>query len=129
MGVRKQHRVFVSVTGRWLALLAAVLLASAPVSVAHTPLPGGSDNAAAQYILPDGTIPALCVGTGDDPQDQRFGPHCPLCTITGSFALAPINEQLIDPYSAGTEKAALPRDQVYLPPDRPCGLGQRAPPA
>lgn len=67
-------------------LLIGVLVAAA---FAHRPFahPSGlSTLALAQYVLPDGSLPDLCL-TG--PGQEHAHEHCPFCLIAGSSAPPP----------------------------------------
>lgn len=128
MSTRRGYRSWIGLLGGWLSLLAVLCLAATPIAAARASLALETGSPPAQYVLPDGTVPFLCLTGSDEPQQGLHGPHCPLCTLTGSFALPPSDPPSVA-FAAGPERRTLPRQHWTVPPrHRSGGLGQRAPP-
>ena len=87
MRTAKQNVFTLNQLGRFLALLASLLLAAVPASAVVYPL-GTSQNPAA-YTLPDGSVLSLCFSNKKEDGGDRKSLHCPLCTLTDHFKFAP----------------------------------------
>ncbi|MEP3438506.1 MAG: hypothetical protein ABJN75_17245 [Hoeflea sp.] len=104
------------------------------VAFAHRPLnltdsvAGYSDVDVASFILPDGTLPDLCLPGQDGP--YHFSAyHCEACRIVSSVDLpSPFNGYVITRWSAAAE-LAVPQDaRLAYPALRP-GASPRGPPS
>ncbi|MDZ7603850.1 MAG: hypothetical protein U1A06_21010 [Hoeflea sp.] len=74
----------------WLRMLCALSLLL--VAFAHRPLavesaPAISTADLAAYVLPDGTLPDLCLTGGDDGADHSAATHCEACRIVSAVDL------------------------------------------
>ena len=109
-----------------VALLCVGFAHKPPVIGSATP-PGIPASEIAQYTLPDGTVPTLCLPTsGDDSHDHGSG--CEACRLTASIMLPP------PPVTAG-ERIAMPidafvpvRDEAFHRQLFPPNAAPRAPP-
>lgn len=117
---------------RWAACL-RILCAAALLSVgfAHQPAFAGQPDAyeLAQYVLPDGTMPDLCLNDMVDGKVGHVMPvKCEACRI-GSAVLMPQPADLAGAVLAFRQVAALPLVEEALHPrrERP-GAPPRAPP-
>ncbi len=118
---------------RWavcLRILCAVALLS--VGFAHRPAMAANVPSAvelAQYVLPDGTMPDLCLDGMVDGKEKHAAPlKCEACRIAGSL-LMPSPADLAGVPLAFRSASPLPRAEEALPSrrERP-GAPPRAPP-
>lgn len=124
-------RRFISRTGlvRMLCALSLLLVAFAhqPLSITET-LSAYKDVNVADYILPDGTLPELCLtGEGDGPHHARVT-HCEACRIVASVDLPTPLEVFLINHSNIRSKLVIDRDAEPWLPVLVHGASPRAPP-
>ncbi|MDP2731991.1 MAG: hypothetical protein Q8O63_02600 [Hoeflea sp.] len=104
------------------------------VAFAHKPL--ALDDAAsvissaelAAFVLPDGTLPDLCL-TGEDDPRHAAATHCEACRIAASVDLpSPLGGYVITRWFAAAELAVLHDARPAYPALRP-GASPRGPPS
>ena len=113
--------------GSRLSALAVIFLTVAPVAAAQAPFAFDPEMAAARYVLPDGTVPDLCLSGSGSSGKGAFGPHCPLCTLIKAFALAPCDGDFVARLRPDNA-VAVSHSQPDMPRNVWRGIGQRAPP-
>jgi len=83
------------------------------VAFAHQPLVSSAAASAyagvdiAEYVLPDGTLPSLCLDGGEDGH-HSFVNHCEACRIVSSVVLpSPFDGYVVNRLSAAAEPTRL----------------------
>lgn len=104
------------------------------VAFAHKPLVSPATASAyagvdvAEFVLPDGTLPDICL-TGEDDGPHHFaGNHCEACRIVSSVDLPPpFDGYLVIRRSAAAEQTA-PQDVRFTRPFLRANASPRGPP-
>jgi len=104
------------------------------VAFAHKPIVSSATAAAyadvniAEFVLPDGTLPDLCLDSGKTGEHASAG-HCEACRIVSSVDLpSPFGAYLINRWSAGADLAVALNARVTHPVLRP-SASPRGPPS
>jgi hypothetical protein len=85
----------------------------------------------AQYRLPDGSLPVLCVtyrGADGKEHGKTFAPGCELCRIVAAVILPSPPLQGAERLTAGLGKVVAPKAEVFRRQLYPPNSGPRAPP-
>jgi len=104
------------------------------VAFAHRPLaletaPAYSTAEVASFILPDGTLPDLCLTGEDDGSHHSAANHCEACRIVSSVDLpSPFDGYVITRWSSAAE-LAVPQDAKLAYPALRPGASPRGPPS
>ncbi|WP_420414376.1 hypothetical protein [Roseibium sp.] len=129
-GKHLKYREFISWTATVLALIGLAVLTVFPVLTAPRVVAAAQSNfELAQYRLPDGSLPYICViGAGESSQEDGSSRHCPLCTLCEASIL-PFEK--IQPAYFLLERRGLPLSpaRIAVVSHASGGLGPRAPPA
>jgi len=103
------------------------------VAFAHTPiiLPAAASGYVgvdiADYVLPDGTLPDICLSDDDD-SHQHAANHCEACRIVSSVDLpSPFDGYVVNRLSAAAE-LTVPEDVMPLRPVLRASASPRGPP-
>jgi hypothetical protein len=117
----------------WVRIVCALALLM--VAFAHKPL-GVSDRLAAyagvdvaQYILPDGTLPDLCLSGGDHGGHHAKSNDCEACRIASSADLPLPVSGISFNCALAAHEPAFPQGVAFAPAALRPGASPRAPPA
>ncbi|MBC7281984.1 MAG: hypothetical protein H5U12_11180 [Hoeflea sp.] len=114
---------------RMLCALALMLVAFAhrPLALETAPAYAAAD--LASFVLPDGTLPDLCVTGEDDGTHHSVANHCEACRIVSSVDLpSPFDGYVITRWSSAAA-LAVPQDATFAYPALRPGASPRGPPS
>lgn len=120
-------------TARWLRIVCAAALLC--IGFAHVPPSTGQASPStldlAHYVLPDGTLPVLCL-PGDDSGsggDGGMGKGCAACRLSSAFALPPPQDMTAWLFARPERGVPLVRFETSGRHLVPARAAPRAPPA
>ena len=112
---------------RMLCALSLLLVAFAHQPLVSSAAAAYADVDIAEYVLPDGTLPSLCLD-GEEDGHHLFASHCEACRIVSSVDLpSPFDGYVVNRLSAVIELTA-PRDVRFARPVLRASASPRGPP-
>jgi len=114
---------------RMLCALSLLLVAFAHRPLALETVPSLSSADVASFMLPDGTLPDLCLTGENDGADHFAASHCEACRIASSVDVPPpFDAYVITRWSAQAELSIHDNARLAYPALRP-GASPRGPPS
>ena len=115
---------------RMLCALSLLLVAFAHRPLSFTDIASSySDVDVAEYILPDGSLPVICVTDEEDDHHQSAATHCEACRIVASVDLpSPLDSYLVTRWFVAADLVILRDASPERPALRP-GASPRGPPS